>query len=271
MPSSIESNNFESKDASSHDSRIERVTTAGEGNEFVILGNHKYYRHELMAAFGGNMNNERMAPRPKRLFGNAAAMGLSAFATTTFTLGLYLAGAMGIEKINVVIGLCFWYGGFAEAMAGIWELIMGNTFAGTVLTSFGMGFWLSYAAINVEAFGIAAAYGDDAVQFLNAVGHYLLAWGLFDFVLVLLTVKSTLVFCLLFVTLDVAFLSLAAAYYLQHLTLMKVGGVFCVISACCGWFCAFAGVATEQNSYITANPIPLPVWNSKTKKFEKSV
>ena len=29
---------------------------AGDGGEFVIIGDHKYYRHELMQAFGGTLN-----------------------------------------------------------------------------------------------------------------------------------------------------------------------------------------------------------------------
>lgn len=31
---------------------IKKVEIAGEGGEFVIINRHKYYRHDLMAAFG---------------------------------------------------------------------------------------------------------------------------------------------------------------------------------------------------------------------------
>ncbi|EEQ35915.1 putative ammonia transport outward protein [Clavispora lusitaniae] len=248
------------KYATSHeDRRPSKVHVSGDGNEFITLGDKKYYRHELMTAFAGTLVPERYAPYPVHQFGNAAALGLASFALTTFVLGLYLAGAMGIKVPNMVVGLVFFYGGFVEAAAGIWELIIGNCFAGTVLTSFGMGFWISYGAINVKAFGILAAYADEPDQLNNALGFFMLGWGIFCFMMLLCTVKSTLVFISLFVTLDIAFFVLAGYYFTGHHQLMTVGGVFCVISACCGWYCAYAGVATPQNSYLTANPIPLPV------------
>ena len=50
-------------------------TITGEGNEFVVIGDHKYYRHELMQAFGGTFN-PGLAPYPKHSFGNPAAIGL---------------------------------------------------------------------------------------------------------------------------------------------------------------------------------------------------
>lgn len=253
---------FDDKELASHDS-ASRIQFAGDGDEYVILGNKKYLRHELMTAFGGTMQPEHLRPAPSAKFGNAAAVGLASFALSTFVLGLYLSGAMGIAIPNVVVGLCLFYGGLVEAAAGIWELVLGNTFAGTVLVSFGMGFWISFGSIYIEAFGIAAAYGDDTEQFQNAVGLYLLGWGIFTFLMLLCTLKSTVVFMSLFLTLDIAFFVLAAYYFNPKPSLLKAGGIFAVISSLCGWYCAFAGVATPQNSYFGANPILIPVLGKK--------
>lgn len=256
MASSIESDKF---NASQSSTPVRKCEVTGDGEEFITLGNTRYYRHELMTAFAGTLQPERLAPYPVHQFGNAAALGLASFALTTFVLGLFLSGAMGIKTPNVVLGLCFWYGGLVEAAAGIWELIIGNCFAGTVLTSYGMGFWISYGAINVEAFGIPAAYADDPVMFSNAIGLYLLGWGIFTFMLLLCTLKSTVVFTSLFFTLDAGFFALAGYYFTGSESTLKAGGILITISACCGWYCAFAGVATKQNSYIVANPIAIPL------------
>lgn len=257
MSSSLNSEKY----PSSHDSApISNVQLSGDGDEFVILGGKRYYRHELMRAFGGTLVSERYAPYPKHQFGNAAALGLASFGLTTFVLGLYLAGAMGISKPNVVVGLCFFYGGFVEAFAGIWELVIGNCFAGTVLVSFGMGFWISFGALNVEAFGIAAAYGDDVDQLNAGIGLYLLGWGIFCFMMLMLTFKTTVVFMSLFLTLDCAFFVLAGHYFTGSAGCLKAGGILCVISSICGWYCAFAGVANKQNSYVIPTAIPLPLF-----------
>lgn len=257
---SMSSSIISEKYVASHDSLpAASVQLAGDGDELIVLGDKRYYRHELLTAFGGLLMPERYAPYPKHQFGNAAALGLASFALTTFVLGLYLAGAQGITKPNVAVGLCFFYGGFVEAFAGIWELVIGNCFAGTVLVSFGMGFWLSFGAIHVEAFGIAAAYGDDIDQFNSSVGFYLIGWGIFCFMMLMCTLKSTVVFMSLFLSLDIAFFVLAGHYFTGSASCLKAGGILCVILACCGWYCAFAGVANRQNSYIIPNAIPLPV------------
>lgn len=263
MSESVDS--FKHANSHSEEDAPLRVQISGTGDEYITLGNKKYYRHELMTAFAGTLVPERYSTYPVNKFGNAASLGLASFALTTFVLGLFLSGAMGIKVPNVVVGLCFWYGGVVEAAAGIWELIIGNCFAGTVLTSFGLGFWISYGAINVENFGITAAYADAPEQLDNALGFFLVGWGIFCFLMLLCTVKSTLVFISLFLTLDIAFFLLAGYYFTGNAHLMKAGGIFCVISACCGWYCAFAGLATPYISYFTANPINIPVIGGRSE------
>ncbi|CAK7890888.1 ammonia transport outward protein 2 [[Candida] anglica] len=235
------------------------VASIQHDGEFIILGGKKYYKNELQTAFGGTLTAERYAPYPKHQFANAAAMGLSSFAMTTFVLGLYYAGAMGIKIPNMVIGLTFFYGGIVQFLAGVWELAIGNVFAGTALASYGP-FWFAFGSIYVESFGIQAAYKDEPEQMANAVGFFLVGWSIFTFLLVLCCLKSTVMFLGLFLTLDLTFILLAAGNFTGNPKIVKAGGIMAVISACCGWYNAFAGTATKQNSYFNANPIPLPVW-----------
>lgn len=254
--SSIQS--YGSKNDVSHDSdAIGRVEATGAGDELIRLGDKTYYKHELMLAFGGTMNVERYAPYPTHQFANAAALGLASFALTTFVLGLYYAGAMGVKVPNVVVSLTFFYGGIVQFLAGVWELAIGNTFAGTAFASYGP-FWFGFGAIFVESFGIADAYADAPEQQANAIGFMLVGWSIFTFMMALCCLKSTVMLLALFVTLDLTFIILAAANFTGKASCQTAGGVMAVISACCGFYNAFAGVATPQNSYITANPIALP-------------
>lgn len=234
---------------------VHKILTTGEGEEFVIIGNQKFYRHELMTAFGGTLN-PGLAPPPVNDFANPAPLGLSAFALTTFVLSMCNAQAMGITHPNIVVGLAAFYGGAVQFLAGLWEMVTGNTFGATALTSYG-AFWLSYAAINLKAFNIAEAYGTDAVQLENAVGFFLLGWAIFTFILVLCTLKSTVFFCGLFSFLCLTFILLAAGAFTQKVGVTRAGGVTGVITAFLGFYNAFAGAANKQNSYFTAHAIPL--------------
>lgn len=85
-------------------------TITGEGNEFVVIGDHKYYRHELMQAFGGTFN-PGLAPYPKHSFGNPAAIGLVSTGMNILIFGLFFAHAMVFIFQMLELGyVCLWEG-----------------------------------------------------------------------------------------------------------------------------------------------------------------
>lgn len=240
---------------STPDVPIGYVTHHGDNLEYVILGNKKYLKHELMAAFGGTMN-PGVQPYPTNQFANPAPLGLSAFAFTTFVLSMYNAKAMGITIPNVVVSAACIYGGAIQFLAGVWELAIGNTFGGTALASYG-SFWLSFSAIYIESFGIAAAY-EDPQMFENAVGFYLIGWAIVTFMFVLTTSKSTVMFFALFAFLCLTFILLGIGSLTGKEGVTRAGGVVGVITAFLGWYNAFAGVADKTNSYVVVHSLPLP-------------
>ena len=148
----------------------------------------------------------------------------------------------------------------SSIFAGCFEFVTGNTFGMTALTSYG-AFWLSYSAILVDSFGVAAAYEaseETASQLPNAIGFFLLAWGIFTFMLWLNTLKSTVTFSSLFFLLFVTFLLLAGGEFSGRVGVTRAGGVFGVITAIVAWWNALAGTATPTNSYFQPVSIPLP-------------
>ncbi|RCK57732.1 Ammonia transport outward protein 2 [Candida viswanathii] len=235
------------------DDDIQAISFAGEGDEYVVLGGKKYYRHELMRAFVGNLN-PGVAPYPEYNFGNASAIGLASFAMTTLSLDC--------THINAGVGLFIFYGGLVEFLAGIWEFFNANTFAYVVFCSFG-SFWICLGTMSVPSFGILAAYEDDPSMRGSAIGFFFIAWGVFTFMMLIITVKATVPFIGLFASLDAAFFVLAAAYITDSRGSFRGGGVLCVISACCGWYGMFAGVADRFNSYFTVEPLQVPVYEKR--------
>jgi succinate-acetate transporter protein len=199
--------------------------------------------------------NPGASPWPKINI-NPAPLGLCGFALTTFALSLYNAQAMGIKIPNVVVSLACFYGGAAQFLAGLWEFIAGNTFGFTALTSYG-AFWLSYAAILIDNFGIGAAY-EGTEQMADAVGFFLLGWVIFTFILFLNTLKSTLSFSALFFFLFITFILLASGEFSGHVGVTRAGGVMGVITAFIAWYNALAGTATSTNSYFVPYSVPLP-------------
>ncbi|RCK54476.1 Accumulation of dyads protein 2 [Candida viswanathii] len=234
-------------------------SVAGEGGEFVIIGDHKYYRHELMQAFGGTLN-PGLAPYPKHSFGNPAPIGLIATSMNILVLGLYFAGAKGVQTPNVAVGLFIFMGGLVQYLAGIWGFFIGSqvgTFIFIVFTSYG-AFWLSFGAIFIPAFGIQAAYADDPAQLNQAIGLMSVAWAIFTTLMFLCTLKSTVSFAWALGTLDLTIILLAIGFLLDNNKVKQAGGIVGVINAFSGWYEAFAGMCTPSNSYWVPKDIPIP-------------
>ncbi|KAI5958219.1 hypothetical protein KGF57_002574 [Candida theae] len=236
--------------------------------DYVYFGNERYLRSELAQAFGGMMN-PGLAPPQKPEYANPAPLGLSGFALTTFVLSLINCQARGVTIPNIVVGLAYFYGGAAQLIAGLFELVLGNTFGGVALCSYG-GFWMSWASIQTPAFGIVAAYTGHTQELQFALGLFLLAWAIFTFFMMVMTLKSTLAFFLLFFFLTITFLLLGIGEISQRVGVSKAGGVFGVLTSFIAWYNAYAGLANPQNSYLVVSAIPLPDledrWRSKKAK-----
>ncbi|RPA74975.1 hypothetical protein BJ508DRAFT_214902 [Ascobolus immersus RN42] len=226
---------------------------------------------KFLPPFGGDMQVAPYQPSFRK-FANPGPLGLSAFALTTFVLSLLNLNTRGIHAPAVVVGLAYGYGGLVQLLAGMWEMASGNTFAATALSSYG-GFWISWAIINTSAFGIPDAYSP--AEFQDVLGFYLMGWFIFTFVLLLCTMKSTVAFFSLFLTLDLAFLFLALGHLIRpdmatgvtHSGLIKTGGVFGLLAAFLAWYNAYAGISEKANSFLQVHVVHFP-W-SETRRAEK--
>jgi succinate-acetate transporter protein len=233
---------------------VQRVHTSGTNSEFIHIGNQKVLKSELLAAFGGRMNPGLL--RPTHKFANPSPLGLCGFALTNFVLSIVNCQARHVTDSSIVIGLAFFYGGFIQVCAGMWEMATGNTFGATALSSYG-GFWISYAAIVTDAFGVVSSYKTPS-EFDAANGFYLIGWFIFTFLLLMCTVRSTISLFALYLFLDITYLLLAIGAFLNSASATKAGGVFGLITAFTAWYNAFAGIATRDNSWFTVNPVYMP-------------
>ncbi|KAG7116006.1 Acetate transporter protein patA like [Verticillium longisporum] len=80
-----------------------------------------------------------------------------------------------MANATVFVGnLCF-IAGVGLLVSAQWEMVRGNTFAYTVLSSFGL-YYAGYGVLLMPGMGIIEAHGGYTAEYYNAFGLYLLVW-----------------------------------------------------------------------------------------------
>lgn len=103
-------------------------------------------------------------------------------------------------------------------LGGLLEFFLGNTFPFVVFVSFG-GFWLSFATLNSSFYGIQTAYGATAaegsatVAYNSGLAFYLVFWAVLCFIYFIISLRTNVVFAIIFISVDLAFALLAATYW----------------------------------------------------------
>jgi succinate-acetate transporter protein len=166
-------------------------------------------------------------------------LGLAAFALTTFVLSMFNADLVSKAGEPVVLGLALAYGGVAQILAGMWEFRTGNTFGAVAFTSFG-AFWLSFwALVTFFAGEIPAAHAGDAI------GLYLIAWGIFTTYMFVASLRTTAAIALVFFLLAVTFFLLGIGNAGETEGVVEAGGWFGLATAAAAWYASFAAVVNS--------------------------
>jgi succinate-acetate transporter protein len=182
---------------------------------------------------------------------NPAPLGLTGFGLTTILLNIHNAGFY--PNSAMILGMGIFVGGIAQIIAGILESKKNNTFGTTAFVAYG-SFWLSLVAIWVlPRLGIA----DKADE--NAMGFYLIIWGLFTFGMFIGTFRLNRALQVVFGTLVILFGLLAIGDF-SHDPAIKViagyEGIFCGLAA------LYTAIAQVLNEVYGRVVLPLgPVAN----------
>jgi uncharacterized protein len=186
--------------------------------------------------------------QPAEAVGDPAPLGLAAFALTTFVLSFFNADLVNKGGEPVVLGLAFAYGGLAQILAGMWEFKNNNTFGATAFTSYG-AFWLSLFVFDeflVDS--VPAAHLGDAV------GLYLIGWGIFTAYMWIASLRVNVAVSLVFILLAVTFIVLGIGNSGDNTDIIKIGGWLGIATAIAAWYASFASVTNN-----TFGRIVLPV------------
>ncbi len=187
----------------------------------------------------------RVAAEP---IADPAPLGLAAFALTTFVLSFFNANLVNPGGEPVVLALALAYGGLAQLLAGMWEFKNNNTFGATAFTSFG-AFWISLFVFDQFLAGsVPAAHLGDAV------GLYLIGWGIFTTYMLIPSLRVNVSVALVFVLLAPTFIVLGIGNSAGNDTIIHIGGWLGIATAIAAWYASFASVTNK-----TFGRVVLPV------------
>ncbi len=183
-----------------------------------------------------------------------APLGLAGFGVTTLILSVFNAKILSGQGLPVVFGMALAYGGLAQLLAGMWEFRNNNTFGATAFSSYG-AFWLSYWAL-VQFF--AKDIGGDAG---NAIGLYLIAWGIFTTYMWIASFGVSGAVNLVFILLAITFFLLGIGEWSGHANIGKIGGYVGLATAAAALYASFAVVtnSTFKRTVLPTFPFTRPL------------
>jgi succinate-acetate transporter protein len=198
------------------------------------------------------MSDTRVVAPPVTTLANPAALGLGAFALTTFLLSVHNAMGAKTEPLLVFFGFAIFYGGLAQFMAGMWEFKTGNTFGATAFTTYG-AFWMGVAAtVTLVLWGKLAV-----TDVTSTLAWTLTAFAIFNTYMLIWSARLNMSVFLVFLTLEITEILLAWGNFNGDAAgsgMVSIGGWMGIVTAIVAWYASAAVVANSMR----ARPI-LPV------------
>jgi succinate-acetate transporter protein len=195
------------------------------------------------------IDTQNAAPIAK--LANPGPLGLAGFGLTTVVLSLVNAGILPHESVAAIVPLAFAYGGVAQLIAGVLEFKAGNTFGMVAFTSYGLFWW--WFALLQWTIGAGWLKAPPPV----AGGAILLMWGIFTFLLWIVTFRLSKAVWSIFLLLWITFFLLASndfGYSIGPLTCGQIGGYLGLATGIDALLVAFIEVLNA-----TANRTILPL------------
>jgi succinate-acetate transporter protein len=171
-----------------------------------------------------------------------APLGLAGFALTTFLLSGH--NASFIPDL-IWVGFALFYGGMAQFAAGMWEFRNRNVFGATAFSTYG-GFWMGIGVFVVLAETTGFLKGYAAGDITNALAWFILSFAIFNFYMLIGSLRVNVAVFLVFLVLEATEVVLAIGNWnLSHggtQWWVHLGGWLGVVTAGLAWYASAAGV-----------------------------
>jgi len=211
----------------------------------------------------------------RKTFANPTPLALAGFLLSLTPLSCDLMGWRGAGGNGAAsTGVYFFFGGLLMILGSVGEFLLGNTFPFVVFGTFG-AFWLSYGATLQPFYNAYGAYvgsnagelaGLNDAKFQSSFAFFLVFMGVLCFLYMILSIRTNLIFFLIFLTLVIAFGLLSGAFWLlaADATANAVAANRCLVGAgavtfvtdMLGWY-LFFGILLASLDF----PFALPVFD----------
>jgi succinate-acetate transporter protein len=181
-----------------------------------------------------------------------AALGLGAFALTTFLLSAANAGWMTSASGSAWLGYAFAYGGLIQLLAGMWEFRNRNVFGATAFSTYG-GFWIGLGLWALLVAPTAGAKGG------KDLGWILLAFAIFNTYMLLWSSMLSMAVFGVFLTLEATEIVLFVGNFAANTNIVKIGGYVGVLTALVAWYASAAVVANSTAGRVIV-PVGQALW-----------
>lgn len=184
---------------------------------------------------------------------NPAPWAVTAFATTSFMLGMFQTGLLNDAGVLIVLPAAFFFGGLVQIIVAIMEFSRGNLFAGAVFGTYGP-FWVIFGA-----FETLYAASVPAAQLSSATSLFLAVFAVVTFYLAIASLRTDLVLTVIIWLIFVGLVLLSIGAGATSSGLTKAGGWVVLVFAVLAWYHAAGDIieSTFGRKILPFGPPPV--------------
>jgi uncharacterized protein len=194
------------------------------------------------------------APPPAQAgMANPAPWAVTAFATTSFMLGMYQTHMLNNAGIPIVLPAAFFFGGLVQIIVAIMEFSRGNLFGGAVFGTYGP-FWVIFGAFETLYAGSVPA-----VQLNDAVSLFLAVFAVITFYLAIASLRTDLVLTVIIWLIFVGLVVLSVGAGANNVDVTEGGGWVVLVFAVLAWYHAAGDIieSTFGRKVLPFGPPPV--------------
>jgi uncharacterized protein len=208
----------------------------------------------MATSVGEQAGRAQQVPPPARAgMANPAPWAVTAFATTSFMIGMYQTHLLDNRGLPIVLPAALFFGGLVQIIVAIMEFIRGNLFGGAVFGTYGP-FWVILGVFNT-----LYAAGIPAVQLNDATCLFLAMFAVISFYLAIASLRTDLVLTVIIWLIFVGLTVLAVGAGANNVDITEAGGWIVLVFAVLAWYHAAGDIieSTFGRKVLPFGPPPV--------------